>query len=94
MAKFTHHISCPCGSTDSRRREGDRRELVSGFLAFPLFSASHPVCVLSNRQALISVAEDVDRRESLATLTQLVRLIKRFCGLWVRAQKHQETGDL
>lgn len=28
----------------------------------------------------------------LVTLTQLVRLIKRVCGLWVRAQTHQETG--
>lgn len=25
-------------------------------------------------------------------MTQLVRLIKRVCGLWVRAQTHQETG--
>lgn len=36
MAKFTHHISCPCGSTDSRRTEGDRAELKgSGFSLFP-----------------------------------------------------------
>ncbi|TNN24086.1 hypothetical protein EYF80_065791 [Liparis tanakae] len=24
MAKVTHHISCPCGRTDSRGAEGDR----------------------------------------------------------------------
>lgn len=43
-------------------------------------------------QALISMEEEVDRRGPLATLTQLVGLIKRVCGLWVRAQTHQETG--
>lgn len=30
----------------------------------------------------------------LSTLTQLVRLIKRVCGLRVKAQTHKETGRL
>lgn len=113
MAKFTHRISCPCGSTDSRRTEGDRvEEQGSGFSLFPpsphslwpyppslppilYVPLSHPpYCPLSSsrihRKALISMEEEVDRRG--ATLTQLVRLIKRVCGLWVRAQTHQETG--
>lgn len=110
MAKFTHRISCPCGSTDSRGTEGDRvEEQGSGFslvppspcspLALPTHPFSHPVCaplsplVLSHRKALISMEEEVDGRGvPLATLTQLVRLIKRVRGLWVRAQTHQETG--
>ena len=36
--------------------------------------------------------EEEEGESSQATLTQLVRLIKRVCGLWVRAQTHQETA--
>lgn len=69
----------------------------------PSLPSSHPVCApltpsllpslpsQIHRKALISAEEEVDRRGPLATLTQLVRLIKRVCGLWVRAQTHQET---
>lgn len=46
------------------------------------------------RKALISMEEEVDREGGpLATSTQLVWLIKRVCGLWVRAQAHQEAGE-
>lgn len=37
--------------------------------------------------------EEVDGWGPLATLTQLVRLIKRVFSLWVRAQTHQEAGS-
>lgn len=39
-----------------------------------------------HRKALIWMEKEAERRRP--TLTQLVRLIKRICGLWVRAQTH------
>lgn len=95
MVKFTHHISCPCGSTDSRRTEGDRaEEQGSGFSplsSFPSLPSSHPVYAPLTPSLLPSLPYpspgSIERLLSqwkrkwkggcpLATLTQLVRLIK------------------
>lgn len=106
MAKFTHHISWPWGvptAGEQRGTEWTDMALVSASFLLPLPPIlyephSHPpYCLLPasqrHRKALISMEEEVDRSGgALSTLIQLVRLIKRVCGLWVTAQTYQETG--
>lgn len=96
----------PCGSSDSRRTEGDRMEeqgsgfsLLSSGLTHPPFPPSRTcpshtlpaALALSSqihRKALIWMEKEAERRRRRPTLTQLVRLMKRIGGPWVRAQTH------
>lgn len=103
MAKFTHHISYPVGvltAGEQRGTEWKNKALVSPSfpLALPTLPSSHPVLALltpsplpslfppRSIERLLSEWKEAQRRRP--TLTQLVRLMKRICGLWVGAQTH------
>lgn len=96
MAKFTHHIRRPRGAPTPGGTEGDRADgHGSGFCLFPPSPSSHPAPFPPPRCRLPTSQDPqegsyLNGRGSgpegggvlLSTLTQLVRLIKRVCGLW------------